>query len=182
VLDRTPPFAAIAAYVQSLPIHGNRKPRAAKALHRLSLHDRDGQELDFLNVPLKTLQQIMGASRPQVVPDIIEDLGQAVAVEGSLEMDVRQYLRDDLTVGDAYDWVERPKIKVRDPFRTHERTMTLREFEEESSDVTTAQAEIIDRLDALESRLDTWGWGIVDLITKDRSAEDADYDLDEEAA
>jgi hypothetical protein len=137
VFDREVPTGRINLHVFGLPIHGNAKPGRARALRGLSLHDRDG--CDLLDVPLKTLQQIMGARRPQDVPVILEDLSDALEIDGKLEIEKRPYVREDFSVGEAWDWVERPRIRVKPEFRAGERSLTLGEFRNDLENPATME-------------------------------------------
>jgi hypothetical protein len=167
VFIRETPTRKINEHVLGLPIHGNAKPGRARALRGLSLHDRDG--LDLLNVPLKTLQKITAARRPKDVPEILDDLRGALEIEGSLEIVKREYPSHDLSVGVAWDWVERPTIRVKPEFRAvKESAVTLADFptggtmqQEHRADVieidvrrrTDRQREVLERIDRMEARL-----------------------------
>jgi hypothetical protein len=150
VHNRELPLGQINVHVFGLPVHGNAKPGLARALCGLSLHDRDG--CDLLNVPLKTLQRIMCARRPQDVPRALEDI-DALTINGSLEIEKRPFVRTDGSIGTAWDWERRPEITVRDQFRAIERTQPFGEFRRDQ--VTAEQyIELTNRVTNLERRAD----------------------------
>jgi hypothetical protein len=126
---RQPPYARISQFVLGLPIHRHAKPGRARALRGLSLHGWvEALGVNLLDVPLKTLQKIMGARRPQDVPAILEDVQGALGISGSLEIEKREYLDDDLKTRVAWDWVKRPRIHVKPEFQPQERFVTHSEF------------------------------------------------------
>ena len=137
VVSRYEPADRITEYVLGLPIHGNARPGRVRALRALSLHDRDG--CDLLNVPLKTMQRITGARRPQDVPLILADLSRALEIEGGLELEKRDYMRDDHSIGEAWDWKVRPRIAVKREFRATERSMNLGRFKMQTTSPTVAE-------------------------------------------
>jgi hypothetical protein len=151
VLDREEPLAEIWAHVDDeLDIPYQRRKRDVAALIGLSLHDRDG----LLNVPLKTLQRIIGTWKPQLVSEILQELGDAVVIFGSLAISKQERKREDGTIAIVWDWDERPTIHVRDDLRAIETETRFAEFwqkRKENSVTTVDRDEVIDRIDL-------WGW------------------------
>jgi hypothetical protein len=154
VLDREEPLDHIYAFVDGLPIPRQRKPRTRRVLCGLSLHDRD--DYNLLNAPLKTFQKMTGARRPEDVCDILEDLRDALNVEGSLEIAKQEYVRDDATIAIAWDWIERPRIRVRDEFRATEQQPRFEDFWAQRSNMTLKQLEArVSRLESSNAQLES---------------------------
>jgi hypothetical protein len=149
VFKHLTPFAAIAAHVLGLPIHGNAKAGRVRALRALSLHDQQHGDFYSLDVPLKTLQKIMGARKPHDIPRILEDLTGALEIEGSIAIDnmkKRPYIReDDHSIGEAWDWKMRPTIRVRPEYKTLRQRHRFADWKECENDVTTAQYQEVRR-------------------------------------
>jgi hypothetical protein len=153
VIDRQPPYALISQFVLGLPIHGLAKPGRARALRGLSLHGWvEALGCNLLDVPLKTLQKIMNARRPQDVPEILEDIADALEISGSLEIEKKHEYNDDFGKRIVWDWVKRPRIHVKPEFQAQERFTTHSEFWR-SRQVTTEQyIELSNRVSVLESQ------------------------------
>jgi hypothetical protein len=88
--------------------------------------------VNLLDVPLKTLEKIMGARRPRDVLAILEDLADALLISPApewLEIEEREWRDDDLKRrGVVLDWVKRPDIHVKPEFQAEERFISHNEF------------------------------------------------------
>jgi hypothetical protein len=155
VTDRQPPYARISEFVLGLPLHKNAKPGRARALRGLSLHGwNQALGVNLLDVPLKTLQKIMNARRPQDVPAILKDLAGALEIPGSLEIEKREYLDDELKTRVVWDWVKRPRFHVKPEFQAQEQFITHSEFWRTRQVTTEEYIELSNRVSVVERRLD----------------------------
>jgi len=158
-------------FILGLPIDRRKRPGRQRALGGLSLHGwNQALGVNLLDVPLKTLHKITGARRPQDVPAILEDVADALELSGSLEIEKREYLDDNLRTRVAWDWVRRPRIHVKPEFQAQERFIAHNEFWKDRPVTTEQYIELRDEVFDLKRTVSTLvAWkaedGIAELET-----------------
>jgi hypothetical protein len=88
-----------------------------------------------------------------------------------LEIAKQEYVRDDATIAIAWDWIERPRISVRDEFRATEQQPRFEDFWTQRSAMTLKQLEArVSRLESSNAQLAT---GVSQLREQVEYIEDA---------